>query len=267
MTEGTWTPSWLIRASFAWHLCALLGVVIWPSAWLALVSGVLLNHVLLTLLGLWPRSHGLGPNWTRLPGAARARREIALTIDDGPDPAVTPQALDILDRYKAKATFFCVGDKAAKHPELTREIVRRGHAVENHTQRHPHSFAFWGLKGFARELADAQRTLTAITGVPPAFFRAPAGMRNPLLEPVLARLNLCLASWSIRAFDTRIRDPRKVLRRIIGGLVPGAIVLLHDGNAARTRDGVPVILEVLPDLLARAEADGLRTVTLREASA
>ncbi|OYV42418.1 MAG: polysaccharide deacetylase family protein, partial [Burkholderiales bacterium 21-58-4] len=110
---------------------------------------------------------------------------------------------------------------------------------------------------------DAQDTLTAITGQRPLFFRAPAGLRNPLLDPVLARLGLRLASWSARGFDTRIGDAERVKDRLLRGLRTGAILLLHDGNAARTREGIPVILEVLPTVLAAAKAADLRFVTLR----
>lgn len=267
MAKRAWRPSGLIRGSMLLHLVAVVALLIWPADWPWVIGGLLANHVLLTLLGLWPRSLGLGANWTRLPAASRLRREIALTIDDGPDPLVTPQTLDILDRYQARATFFCVGDKAADHPELCREIVLRGHAVENHSQRHSHGFALFGSGAFRRELETAQHTLTRITGQRPLFFRAPAGMRNPLLDRVLAHLDLRLASWSVRAYDTRTRDAQRVAARLVNGLKPGAIVLLHDGNAARTEAGVPVILAVLPDLLSAAAAAELRPVTLRQALA
>jgi peptidoglycan/xylan/chitin deacetylase (PgdA/CDA1 family) len=139
--------------------------------------------------------------------------------------------------------------------------------VENHSQHHRHHFALLGASGITRELQTAQDTLTAITGQRPLFFRAPAGLRNPLLDPVLARLGLRLASWSARGFDTRIGDAERVKGRLLRGLRPGAILLLHDGNAARTRDGIPVILEALPAVLAAAKAADLRTVTLRQALA
>ncbi len=265
MRNTGWQPTLLIRASIALHLLAVVAVIAAPEHWRWALGAVLANHALLTLLGLWPRSHWLGPNWTRLPAAATARNEIALTIDDGPDPNVTPQVLDMLDRYATQATFFCIGDKAARHPELCREIVRRGHAVENHSQHHRHHFSLLGRSGFTRELQAAQDTLTAITGQRPVFFRAPAGLRNPFLDPVLARLGLQLASWSARGFDTRIGDSERVKNKLLHGLRAGAILLLHDGNAARTRDGVPVILEVLPTVLSAAAAANLRFVTLRQA--
>ena len=265
MRNLRWQPTLLIRATIVLHVLALMVVIAEPGQWRWALSAVLANHALLTLLGLWPRSHWLGPNWTQLPAAATARNEIALTIDDGPDPIVTPQVLDMLDRYAAQATFFCVGEKAARYTDLCREIVRRGHAVENHSQYHRHHFALMGHSGFMRELQAAQDTLTTITGQRPLFFRAPAGLRNPFLDPVLARLGLQLASWSARGFDTRIGDVERVKNSLLRGLRAGAILLLHDGNAARTPDGIPVILEVLPTVLASAAAANLRFVTLRQA--
>ena len=265
MPDSRWHPTLFIRASLVLHMLALAAVIAEPSLWRWALGSVLANHLLITAIGLCPRSHWLGSNWTRLPAAATARCEIALTIDDGPDPSVTPQVLDLLDRYAAQATFFCIGEKAARYPDLCREIVRRGHAVENHSQHHRHDFALMGYSGFMRELQAAQETLTTITGQRPLFFRAPAGLRNPFLDPALARLGLRLASWSARGFDTRIGDVERVKNRLLRGLRAGAILLLHDGNAARTLDGIPVILEVLPTVLAAARAANLRFVTLRHA--
>lgn len=265
MRSARWQPTPLIRATLVLHVLALIVVIAAPAQWRWALGALLANHALLALLGLWPRSQWLGPNWTRLPAAATARNEIALTIDDGPDPFVTPQVLELLDRYAAQATFFCIGEKAARHPDLCREIVRRGHAVENHSQHHRHHFSLRWRSGITRELQAAQDTLTAITGQRPLFFRAPAGLRNPFLDPVLARLGLQLASWSARGFDTRTGDGERIKNKLLRGLRAGAILLLHDGNAARTPGGIPVILEVLPAVLAAAKAANLRLVTLRHA--
>lgn len=258
-------PTLFIRASILLHGLALLAVVVVPGQWPWALGAVLVNHLLLAAIGLWPRSHWLGPNWTRLPAAATARGEIALTIDDGPDPLVTPKVLELLDRHAARATFFCIGEKAERYPDLCREIVRRGHAVENHSQHHRHHFSLMGPRAMRRELQAAQDTFTAIAGQRPVFFRAPAGLRNPFLDPVLAGLGLTLASWSMRGFDTRTGDALRVKTRLMRGLRAGAILLLHDGNSARTQGGNPVILEVLPALLDFAASAGLRWVTLRHA--
>ncbi len=265
MIDTRWQASPLLRASLVLHLLAVLLLIATPDQWRWALGAVLANHALLMLAGLSPRSHGLGANWSVLPAAAAARNEIALTIDDGPDPLVTPQVLDLLERYSARATFFCIGDKAARAPDLCREIVRRGHAVENHSQHHRHHFALLGHGAMMRELQAAQATLGAITGRQPQFFRAPAGLRNPFLDPVLTRLGLRLASWTARGFDTRSGDAERVRNRLLRGLRAGAILLLHDGNAARTPGGTPVILEVLPPLLSAVRAAHLYPVTLPEA--
>jgi peptidoglycan-N-acetylglucosamine deacetylase len=258
-------PAALIRASVALHVAAAGAVLLRPPLWPWALSAVVANHLLLTAAGLWPRASLLGPNWTRLPDSRRSARAVALTLDDGPDPEVTPRVLALLDEHRARATFFCVGERVARHPELTREIVARGHCVENHSQRHLHSFSLLGPKALAAEVGRAQQTIRGVTGEAPLFFRAPAGLRNPFLEPVLARAGLQLVSWTRRGFDTVSRDPARVLRRLTRSLDAGDILLLHDGHAARAAGGTPVILEVLPRLLAALETAGLESVTLRAA--
>jgi len=137
----SWRPGIAIWLSAALHILAVIALLVRPQSWPSILTAVLLNHVVLALIGLWPKSRLLGDNMLRLPEAAAKRNEIALTFDDGPDPDVTPQVLDILDRYAAQASFFCIGEKAARYPDLCREIVHRGHAVENHSQHH-HWFTY-----------------------------------------------------------------------------------------------------------------------------
>ncbi|KUZ73559.1 polysaccharide deacetylase [Burkholderia ubonensis] len=260
-----WSPTPLVAGAAALHAGAAMAVVAQPASWPWAAGGVIASHLALTAAGLWPKSALLGPNWTRLPDSAG--RRIALTIDDGPDPEVTPRVLDLLDRYDAQATFFCIGDLARRHPRWIEAIVARGHAVENHSQRHRHTFSLTGPRALRREIAAAQRTLTELTGTRPLFFRAPAGLRNPFLEPVLCEFGLQLASWTRRGFDTRERDAGVVARRLLHGLAPRDILLVHDGHAARDARGEPVVLDVLPAVL-RAAADAqLRWTTLRAALA
>ncbi|GBG15781.1 polysaccharide deacetylase [Novimethylophilus kurashikiensis] len=264
-SEYAWRPTRFVQASLALHLLALVAVLIRPSIWPWALGIVIANHLLITAVGLWPRSRWLGANWVELPEDAAPRNQIALTIDDGPDPEVTPQVLDVLDRYGVKATFFCIGVLAERHAELCRDIVRRGHAVENHSQYHRHHFSLLGPAGVMREIRAAQQTLTDITGQPPQFFRAPAGLRNPFLAPVLVKLGLQLASWTVRGFDTQTGDAGKVTTRLLAKLRPGAILLLHDGHAARTAQGRPVILDVLPRIIDEAGRRGLHFIRLRDA--
>ncbi len=264
-TTRPWRPTPLIVISIAIHAGALADFVVEPSHWLLSVVAIVADQIILTSSGLWPRSKVLGPNWRNLPPSAVSRSEVAITIDDGPDPEITPQVLDILDRYNAKATFFCIGTRALEYRDLCQEIVRRGHALENHSQNHLHRFALLGLKGIDREIRMAQKTIMDISGQPPLFFRPPAGLRNPLLEPVLARHNLQLVSWTRRGYDTRESCSTTVLNRLLRGIEAGDILLLHDGNAARTESGDPIILQVLPRLLEAVTEAKLHPVTLRAA--
>jgi len=256
----------LLRASAAWHLAALLLTLVWPPWWPWTLGAVIANHLLLTALGLWPRSQALGSNWTRLPAAAAARGEVAITIDDGPDPEVTPTLLEILAAHRARATFFCIGERIERFPQLARDCIAQGHAIENHSQRHRHVFSLLGPAALRRELQSAQTTIERVCGARPRFFRAPAGLRSPLLDPVLQRLQLQLVSWTRRGFDTVNADVDAVLARLTDQLAAGDILLLHDGHAARTRTGSPAVLEVLPRLLEAIEQRGLRVVTLHEAA-
>jgi len=262
----TQTPHWpwppALKASLGIHVAAGSAALLLPESALWAAGSVLLNHAVITVSGLWPRSALLGPNVTRLPAAAAARGEVALTFDDGPDPEVTPIVLDLLAQEGVRATFFCIAGRAREHPALLRRIVAAGHSVQNHSLRHGHHFSLLGPRGFEREIGDAQAQLADITGQWPFCFRAPAGLRNPLLDPVLHRLGLHLVSWTRRGFDTRTRDPGRVLARLARGLAGGDGLLLHDGHACRTPAGRPVLLEVLPPLLARCRTAGLRPVTL-----
>ena len=260
-----WRPSLLYLASAACHVVAVLAVLAAPASWPWALAAVALNHLFITAQGLWPRSRWLGENIVHLPAAAVARREVCITIDDGPDRQVTPAVLDLLDAHGAKATFFCIAERAAAHPDLCREIVRRGHGIENHSHSHSHRFSLLGAGGFARELGQAQDTLRDVTGRAPRFFRAPAGLRNPMLTPVLRRMGLRLVSWTRRGYDTVQNDPARVLAKLTRRLSAGDILLLHDGNAARAPNGRPVVLEVLPELLSLIERRGLHPVTLAHA--
>ena len=261
-----WHPSPLLFASAGVHGGAVAAVLAQAQLWPWALGALAANHVLLAGAGLSPRSRWLGSNWTRLPsaGAAGAAR-VALTLDDGPDPEVTPRVLELLAARGARATFFCIGERVAAHAALAREILAQGHTIENHSQRHLHHFSLLGPRRLRAEIERAQETIGAATGTAPRFFRAPAGLRSPLLDPLLQRLGLQLASWTRRGFDTVERRPQRVLNALVRNLTAGDILLLHDGHAACTEAGTPVVLDVLPRLLGAFAAAGLAPVTLREA--
>jgi peptidoglycan/xylan/chitin deacetylase (PgdA/CDA1 family) len=260
-----WRPSAFIAGSALLHVAAIATVAVRSRWWPLALGAVVADHLALTGAGLWPRSRLLGPNLTRLPAAAA--QSVALTIDDGPDPEVTPAVLALLEAHRASATFFCIGERVARHAALARDIIARGHAIENHSHRHLHRFSLLGPAALTNELTRAQAAILTVTGVAPRFFRAPAGLRNPFLEPVLARLGLTLVSWTRRGFDTVNKSPAQVLARLTRDLSAGDILLLHDGHAACTAGGGRVVLEVLPALLQALAAARLNPVTLRAACA
>lgn len=262
----SWKPAPALKATFALHGAAVLGTLALPAAWPWALGALAANHAVLTVAGLLPRSTLLGPNLTRLPAVAAARREIALTFDDGPDPDITPRVLDLLDDAGVRASFFCIGWRARANPTLCREIVARGHRVENHGDSHSWAFSAFGPGRMKADIAAAQVTLSDITGHAPRFFRPTAGLRNPFLDPVLATLDLKLATWTRRGYDTREGRSDVVLGRLTHNLAGGDILLLHDGHAARTPDDQPVIFAVLPNLLRALAERKLRPVTLAAAA-
>ena len=221
---------------------------------------VVVDQALLTGAGLWPRSRLLGPNLTRLPPGLPG---IVLSFDDGPDPEVTPRVLDLLDAAGARASFFCIGQRARAFPALVGEIARRGHSVENHTEHHHRHFAALGQRGMRREIVRAQEVLAGLAGRKPRYFRAPMGLRNPLLQSVLDETGLQLASWTRRALDgARTCEPVAASNRLAGGLAAGDLLLMHDGNCASNAAGRPVVLEILPALLDRMRVLGLPGLSL-----
>ena len=252
-----------VMGSILLHAAGMAGLAAAPEDWGWVLGGLALNHAVLAVAGLSPRSSFLGPNIARLPEAARARGEVGLTFDDGPDREGTPRVLDILDRHGVTASFFCIGAHAARDPGLAREIAARGHGVENHTYRHSNAFAFRGPLGLFAEIGRAQAVLTEASGRAPAFFRAPMGLRGPLLEPVLRRFGLSLVSWTRRGIDGVPADPGAVLARLTRGLAAGDVLMLHDGGPSGGRAAV----ETLPRLLGGIAARGLRGVSLTRAFA
>lgn len=257
-----WQPAPFIKATVGVHVAGAAIVAAEPTVWPWVLGVIGANQAVLSTVGIFPKSTLLGPNMRRLPAPAVARNEIALTFDDGPDPDVTPRVLDLLDRHDARASFFCIGERIAAHPDLVREIAQRGHSVENHSATHPLGFGFYGPNALKAELESTQAQIAALVGQAPRFFRAPFGIRSPMLEPVLARAGLQLVSWTRRGIDTVDRNPRQVESRLAAGLAAGDILLLHDRPAARTTTGQPVVLEVLPRLLDRLAQLRLASVSL-----
>jgi len=219
-------PHAWIWPALALHLGVLL--VWWRWGWAIGLVSLFATHMLFLWGTMRPQSRLFSPVLSRLP---TEKNVVWLTVDDGPSHE-TRALLDLLDRHGAKATFFLVADRAAAQPELTREILHRGHGIGNHSRSHPQAW-FWALgpRRMAAEIAQAQATLREITGQPPRWFRAVVGMANPFVSAPLKKSGLARVAWSARGFDGVTGQPGKVIARIVGDLEPGAIVLLHEGAA------------------------------------
>jgi len=255
-------PSGFLLGSAAAHVAAAVTLAAAPGWWPWLVAGLVADHALIAAAGLVPTCRLLGPNLRRLRSDAADRGDVALTFDDGPDPEVTPRVLELLEAAGARATFFPVASRAVEHPDLVRAVAAAGHRLGNHTWSHPAGFWFLPPAGVALEIDRAQEALAALGGVAPRWFRAPAGIRSPWLQPQLARRGMGLVSWSKRGYDTVSRNPERVAVRLLDGLEAGDVLLLHDVSRSRTRAGRPVVLEVLPRVLDALGSRGLRSVPL-----
>ncbi|MEO5861619.1 MAG: polysaccharide deacetylase family protein [Burkholderiales bacterium] len=260
-----WQPTPFVKASFALHAAAAVAVGAAPPTWPWALAAVAANQALIGGAVMWPRSTWIGENIRRLPPSSVAKNEIALTFDDGPDPEITPRVLDLLDAMGQKASFYVVGARAIRYPRVIQAIVKRGHAVENHSQHHANGFAFYSLSRLHRELDAAQQAIYDTASSLPRFFRAPMGFRTPFLDPVIARLGLHYSSWTRRGFDSMANSPAPVLQRLVTGLQAGDILLLHDGSMLSARRERSIALEVLPELLKKISDRGLKSVALRHA--
>lgn len=180
---------------------------------------------------------------------------IALTFDDGPNPAWTPQVLDLLDRYDAKATFFVVGYLAERHPDLVAEIARRGHTVANHSYSHPQlpTLSDDAIRDQLRVTDDA----IAAAGVArPTCLRPPYGATNARVESVAAGAGLRTVLWTVDPEDWR-RPGADALRARVARAGSGDIVGMHDGGGDRSHT-----VAALPGILEDLRARGLRSVSL-----
>jgi peptidoglycan-N-acetylglucosamine deacetylase len=228
--------------------------------------GALCLGLLAALGGLAGLLVGLGvsfPQWQffgqSVCRARTGRKVVALTFDDGPDPENTPALLALLAGRSIRATFFCVGRRAAQQPELVKRLVAEGHAVENHSFAHSPATNLFSVRRLRDDLARAQDELRRMTGRAPEFFRPPVGLTNPRIFRVTRRLGLQVAGYTARGLDRRADPPEKIVARLLRKLQPGAIFLLHDAGVPRDR-----LLAVVTLLLDKLQAAGYQCVRLDE---
>ncbi|MFE9422550.1 polysaccharide deacetylase family protein [Kitasatospora sp. NPDC006697] len=176
----------------------------------------------------------------------RETRSVALTFDDGPDPVFTAQVLDILARYDARATFFCVGHHVAAMPDLVRRIAAEGHELGNHSWSHPF------LPDLTRDQLHEQldrttEAITRLTGEPTTRFRPPYGSLSPEVLASLADHPSTLTMWDTDSLDWTRPGPDRITANVLTTVRPGSVVLLHEGAGDRTQtvQALPAIIEGL----------------------
>jgi peptidoglycan/xylan/chitin deacetylase (PgdA/CDA1 family) len=190
------------------------------------------------------------------------RTMVALTFDDGPDPATTPLLLELLEQSKVKATFFVIGEKAQARPDLMREIIAGGHDVGNHSYRHDVLLMLRPSKKIESEISMAQQALSAF-GIKPLIFRPPVGITNPWLGSILKKQGLLCVNFSCRGFDAGNRRLEGLAERILQKARSDDIILLHDcmphGDAS-----VGMWLQEIEALLAGLAEKNLTSVSLEK---
>lgn len=182
-----------------------------------------------------------------------SNNKIAITFDDGPTE-FTPEFLDLLTKYDAKATFFCIGKQIEKHPDIFRRIHAEGHQIGNHSYSHSNSFGFFSSEKIKKELQKTDLLIQEITGEKNHYFRPPFGVTNPHIAKAIKELKHQVIGWNIRSLDTVIEDENKILKRITKKLKSGSIILLHD-----TSDKT---VNVLEQLLLTLQRENYQIVTI-----
>jgi peptidoglycan/xylan/chitin deacetylase (PgdA/CDA1 family) len=193
---------------------------------------------------------------TRLPAAAAARHEIALTIDDGPDPDYTPDVLRLLDKYQMQASFCVIGVHADAYPKLIRDIAKAGHILVNHSYTHVLPFNQLPEKRIVTEITKTQRAIERAAGVTPQLFRSPGGDWSRFIFRACASYGLEPLDWDVDPRDWARPGTRRITRRMLRAK-PGEIVLCHDGGGNRIQT-VRALRKVLPTW----QKKGLLTIPL-----
>jgi len=189
--------------------------------------------------------------------------EVALTYDDGPNPAATPHLLEVLGRHDVRATFFLIGRHVRREPALAREIAAAGHTIGNHTMTHP--WLSWQRAGRIRaEIADTNALLEDTLGQPIRLFRPPHGARRPFVLRTAAEIGLHTVNWNIITHDWRVQPSERIVEWVRRGIKRnegdgrGSNILMHDGGLGSPR--MPSV-HATETIIQEARAAGRRFVT------
>jgi peptidoglycan-N-acetylglucosamine deacetylase len=192
-----------------------------------------------------------------------ATRRIYLTFDDGPSPSATARILETLSSERVPAAFFMVGDFVRRDPALARAVAAAGHEVGNHTQHHI-KLHRRGPATIRRELEEAHGVISEAVAKPPRTFRAPHGYRNPFVGRTVRRLKYTLFGWTFGVWDSARPGAAEIRRRVRRRLVPGAVILLHDGDGYDPQGDRTQTAEALPGIIRDARDAGYQFAPLEE---
>ena len=188
---------------------------------------------------------------------------VALTFDDGPDPAATPRILDVLAARGIRATFFMLGSMVARAPALAADVAAAGHEVAVHGYEHRY-LPLRGPAATSSDLTRATELIADLTGTQPGFFRPPYGVLSGPSLLAVRQLGLTPVLWGAwgREWDAGATGD-SVLQTLLGGLGGGVTVLLHDAHRV-SPSGSAAVLAALPSLLDECERRGLRVGPMSE---
>ena len=185
---------------------------------------------------MWPGSQVFGDTLI----APQSPGELALTFDDGPNPAWTPRLLDLLAAHEVRATFFLVGLHAQAEPGLVRRIVDAGHLIGNHSWSHP-NLALTGTKRIREELTRTCDALAQIAGGPVKHFRPPFGARRPATLRIARELGMVPVMWNAMTSDWKEPSAERIARCLFEKIErvrlqgSAANIVLHDGGHLESR--------------------------------
>lgn len=189
---------------------------------------------------------------------------VALTFDDGPDPASTPYFLETLAAYRTRATFFLLGSMLARAPELGLDLTAAGHEVAVHGWSHQ-NLLLRSPHATYRDLTRASELIRAVTGRSPRYYRPPYGVFSSAALIAARRLDLTPVLWTCWGRDwTRSATRTSVLRTLRTGLSGGGTVLLHDSDCTSAPGSWRATLAALPHLLDECLRRGWRVGPLTE---
>ena len=231
------------QISLVVYVLALLGVTIWLYS--NDTAAMLFFHILITLiysLVLFAMSMMFRMNFYVNALHQNPSNKVVLTFDDGPHPTETLKVLEVLDEHNIKALFFLIGKNVSAHPEIAKEIIKRGHQVGIHSQNHEWNFGFLIGNRLQNELQDCQIEIEKATGIKTNLFRPPFGVTNPNVAGAVKKLEMQTIGWNVRTYDTAAKDSSTIINRVAKNVNSNSIILLHDRMELTTQT-LPQIIE------------------------